>query len=70
MNLLLLLPAVVLLLGAVGAGVALGRLVDEAQQLRVELERVAQLRPQLVEVGSGAQRIRLALARLAAADRR
>ena len=60
----MLLPAVVLLVGAVCAGIALGRPLDEAQQLRGELERAGRLRPQLVEVGSEARRLAVLLARL------
>lgn len=66
MSLLVLLPAAVLLAGAVCAGVALGRLFDEAQQLRMELERARRLRPQLAEIGTDAQRLGAALSRLRA----
>lgn len=60
----MLLPAVVLLAGAVCAGIALGRLLDEAHQLKGELDRARALRPRLVEVGTEAQRLRVLLARL------
>ena len=64
MSLVVLLPAVVVLVGAVCAGIALGRLLDEASQLRTELERARRLQPRLAEVGTEAQRLRLVLARL------
>lgn len=52
-------------MGAVCAGVAVGRLLDEADQLMAELDRARRLRPLVAEVGAGSQRLRLALARLA-----
>lgn len=64
MSALALLPGVVLLVGAVGAGIALGRLLDEAQQLRAELDRARRLQPLVAEVTVGSQRLRVALANL------
>lgn len=57
MSLVAVLPVVVVLLGAAFAAAALGRLLDEARQLRMELERVGRLRPAVVEVRSGALRL-------------
>lgn len=64
MSLLALLPVAALLVGTVGAGIALGRLVDEAQQLKMELERARRLQPLVAQVGAESQRLRLALTRL------
>ena len=64
MTLFALLPVVVLLVGTVCAGIALGRLLDEAQQLRMELDRARRLRPLVAQVSTESQRLRLALARL------
>ncbi|MGH9152022.1 MAG: hypothetical protein ACRD03_06435 [Acidimicrobiales bacterium] len=57
MSVVAVLPVAVVLLGAVFAAAALGRLLDEARQLRMELERVGRLRPAVVEVRSGALRL-------------
>lgn len=57
MSLVAVLPVVVVLLGVALAAVALGRLLDEAHQLRVELERAGRLRPAVVEVRRGALRL-------------
>ena len=64
MSLLALLPVAALLVGTVCAGIALGRLVDEAQQLKMELERARRLQPLVAQVSAGSQRLWLALARL------
>lgn len=64
MSLLALLPVVALLVGTVSAGIAVGRLLDEAEQLRMEMERARRLQPLAAEVRVGSQRLRLALARL------
>ena len=64
MSLLVLLPFVVVALGAVLAGVALGRAVDEVQALRAELEQARRLQPALADVGTEAARLRHTLARL------
>lgn len=61
--LLALLSLAVLVALSVPVGFALARVVDEAGQLRMELERARRLRPLLAEVGSGTHRLRLALAR-------
>lgn len=57
MSLVAVLPVVVVLVGTAFAAVALGRLLDEAHQLRMELERVGRLRPAVVEVRHGALRL-------------
>jgi hypothetical protein len=44
-SLLPLLPVVALLVGTLCAGIALGRLLDEAEQLNMELQRARRLRP-------------------------
>ena len=64
MSLFALLPVVVLLVGTVCAGIALGRLLEEAQQLRMELDRARRLQPLVAQVSNESQRLRLALARL------
>lgn len=64
MSLLALLPVVALLVGTVCAGIALGRLLDEAEQLTMELERARRLQPLVAQVSAESQRLRLALARL------
>ncbi|MFP5376391.1 MAG: hypothetical protein ACLGIO_06360 [Acidimicrobiia bacterium] len=64
MSLVAVLPVVVVLLGAAAAAVALGRLLDEAHQLRAELERVGRLRPAVVEVRGGARRLAQGVERL------
>lgn len=64
MRLLALLPVAALLVGTVFAGIALGRLLDEAQQLRTELERARRLQPLVARVSAESQRLWLALARL------
>lgn len=58
-----LLPLAVFLVGLVTLGVMVARVADEAEQLRAELRRMGQLRPLLVEIGDGSQRLRAALAR-------
>jgi hypothetical protein len=63
-SLVTLLPVVVLLVGTVCAGIALGRLLDEAQQLKMELERARRLQPLVAQVSTESQRLRLVLARL------
>lgn len=64
MNLLVLLPLVVLVVGVVSVVVAASRTLDEADQLRLELQALGRLRPLLVEVGDGRQEMRAALNRL------
>jgi hypothetical protein len=63
-SLLPLLPVVALLVGTLCAGIALGRLLDEAEQLNMELQRARRLRPLFAQVTAESQRLRLALARL------
>jgi redox-regulated HSP33 family molecular chaperone len=63
-SLVAVLPVAVVLLGAALAAVALGRLLDEAQQLRAELERAGRLRPAVVEVRNGALRLAQRVERL------
>lgn len=58
-----LLPLAVFIVGLVTLGVMVARVADEAEQLRAELRRMGQLRPLLVEIGDGSQRLRAALAR-------
>ncbi len=64
MSLVALLPLVVLVLGVLSVVVATSRTIDEAEQLRLELQALGRLRPLLVEVGDGSQEIRAAVHRL------
>lgn len=63
MNVLALLPAAVLFAGLVAVGALAARAADEANQLRAELRRLAQLRPLMVEVGDSGRRLQATLAR-------
>lgn len=63
MSVIALLPAIVVLVGAVCAAIAVGRMLDEVQQLRAELARAGALQPLISEVGTGSTRLRLAFAR-------
>ena len=63
MSLFALLPLAAFAAGAVAIGLAVARVLEEAQQLRMELERLRRVRPLVAEVGTETQRIRLALAR-------
>jgi hypothetical protein len=63
-SLFTLLPVVAFAGGALAIGLAVARVLDEVQQLRMELERVRRARPLMAEVGTETLRMRLALARL------
>jgi hypothetical protein len=63
-SLFTLLPVLAFAGGALAIGLAVARVLDEVQQLRMELERVRRARPLMAEVGTETLRMRLALARL------
>lgn len=59
-----LLPLVLTAITLVAVGRALGRVADEADQLRAALVRVDEVRPMVVAIGTGARSLGAGIARL------